>query len=268
DSTQVDVEIPVDGFDPVAWQQLEQQLRQIREREGIREIDLPAGVSDYVLYRENGETLADQMKNRRKEEGGIDLLDLSDVIATSGYIILRERPEPVFYEDYRQMVTQKVLDLIDSHPTIAAIDRGELVTDLQLIELERTLREELGGGEMELTEENIRKAYRMRVTSMLEFLRNLLELEGIPNYEEIVKRQFSEFLARHSFNGDQVRFLIGVQGVFLQKRRLQLADLYDPPLDRVWAGCRGKVVFPRRDRRSVTIHRDPDNLRPLGFLRR
>ena len=178
------------------------------------------------------ETLADQMKNRRKEESTVDLLDLSDVIATSGYIILRNRPEPVFYEQYRQMITQKVLDLIENHPTIAAIDRGEPVSDLQLLEMERTLREELGSEEMQLTEENIRRAYRMQVTSMLEFLRNLLELDGLPGYEEIVDRQFSEYIARHTFNGNQIRFLRGVQGVFLQKRRLHLADLYDPPLDR------------------------------------
>ena len=174
-------------------------------------------------------TLADHMKNRRKDDSQVDLLDLSDMIVTKGYIILRNRPEPVFYEDYRQMVTQKVLNLVSNHPVITAIDRGEPVSDLQLIELERTLREELGG-KMELTEENIRRAYRMQVTSMLEFLRNLLELEGIPAYEEIVKRQFSQFMAAHPFNGDQVRFLIGVQQVFLQKRKLNLADLYEPPL--------------------------------------
>ena len=177
------------------------------------------------------------MKNRRKEEGGIDLLDLSDVIETSGYIILRQRPEPIFYEEYRKMVTQKVLELIDQHPVIQAIDRGEAVSDLELLELERTLREELGGGEMELTEENIRRAYRMQVTSMLEFLRNLLELEGIPGYEEIVDRQFSQFIARHAFNGNQIRFMRGVQQVFLQKRKLQTADLYDPPLDRFGANA-------------------------------
>jgi type I restriction enzyme R subunit len=130
------------------------------------------------------------------------------------------------------MVTQKVLDLIENHPVINAIDKGEIVSDLQLLELERTLREELGSGDIELTEENIRRAYRMQVTSMLEFLRNLLELEGIPGYEEIVDRQFSQFISTHSFNGNQIRFLRGVQQVFLQKRKLHVADLYDPPLDR------------------------------------
>jgi type I restriction enzyme R subunit len=177
------------------------------------------------------DVLADQMKNRRKEEPQVDLLDLSDMIETKGYIILRSRPEPIFYEDYRQLVTQRVLDLVANHPVITAIDRGEPVTDLQLIELERTLREELGNPPLELNEENIRRAYRMQVNSMLEFLRDLLELDGIPDYEEIVKRQFSQFLAAHPFNGNQVRFLRGVQQVLLQKRRLRLADLYEPPLD-------------------------------------
>ena len=54
----VGIEIPVEGFDPSAWHQLERELRQIREREKIKEIHLPAGISDYVLYRENGEILA------------------------------------------------------------------------------------------------------------------------------------------------------------------------------------------------------------------
>ena len=176
------------------------------------------------------DALADQMKYRRQEGAAVDMLDLTDVIATSGYIVLRDRPEPVFYEEYRRMVTDKVLELIDHHPTIIAIDRGEPVSDMQLLELERTLQQELGGGDMELTEENIRRAYRMQVTSMLEFLRNLLELENIPAYEEIVDRQFSEYIASHSFNSNQIRFLRGVQSVFLQKRRLEIADLYDPPL--------------------------------------
>lgn len=58
DFTQVGIEIPVDGFDPIAWQCLEQQLHQIREQANIQDINIPAGVSDYVLYRENGEILA------------------------------------------------------------------------------------------------------------------------------------------------------------------------------------------------------------------
>src|ERR1700694_1590974 len=55
---QVGLEIPVDGFDPQAWAILNKQLNQIREQGQIYDVKLPAGVSDYALYRPNGEIIA------------------------------------------------------------------------------------------------------------------------------------------------------------------------------------------------------------------
>ncbi len=52
---QVGIEIPVDGFDPAAWHTLEIQLREARV---AYTVDLPAGVTDYSLYRPNGEIIA------------------------------------------------------------------------------------------------------------------------------------------------------------------------------------------------------------------
>ena len=54
DPDQVGIEIPVDGFDPAAWQTLVTQLRQ---RSVPYEVPLPAGISDYVLYQPNGEII-------------------------------------------------------------------------------------------------------------------------------------------------------------------------------------------------------------------
>ena len=175
-------------------------------------------------------TLADQMKNRRAKPNTFLEFDLPDFVEMRGYILLYGGSQPVYVEEYRQRVEQRILDLAASHPTIEAIDRGEPVTDLQLIELERTLQQELGGGDVELSEANIRKAYGLKVGSLLEFLRRLLEIEGFLDYGDIVRRQFEGFIAGHSFNADQMRFLRAVQNVFLQKRRLELPDLYEPPL--------------------------------------
>ena len=175
-------------------------------------------------------SLADQMRYRVREENAPLEIDLKDMIETRGYLILQNREQPIYYEEYRQQVNQRVLDLVAGHPTIAAIERGEAVSDMQLLELERTLRQELGKGELALSEENIRKAYRLQVDSFLEFLRELLEIEGIPNYQEIVKRQFAGYIESQLFNAAQIGFLRAVQSVFLQKRHLGRADLYDPPL--------------------------------------
>ena len=54
----VGVEIPVDGFDPRAWRALEAELRRLAEDGIPYRVEPPTGVSDYALYRENGEVLA------------------------------------------------------------------------------------------------------------------------------------------------------------------------------------------------------------------
>ncbi len=53
----------------------------------------------------------------------------------------------------------------------------------------------------------------------------------IPDYKDLVARQFESYITQHNYNADQIRFLRAVQSVFLQKRRLEPADLYEPPLD-------------------------------------
>jgi len=55
-------------------------------------------------------------------------------------------------------------------------------------------------------------------------------LDTLPDYTQIVQHRFDEYITTHRYNADQIRFLRAVQSVFLQKRRLQQADLYAPPL--------------------------------------
>jgi type I restriction enzyme R subunit len=157
------------------------------------------------------------------------MLDLKDAVALNGYILLKGGTEKIYVADYRERVEKRILELM-THPTIDAISRGEPVTDEQLIALERTLRQTLGAGDLELVESNIRKAFGVKVGSLIEFVRQILELDGVPDYADIVRHQFSEYVAAHPFNANQTRFLHVLQNVFIQKRRLLLADLYDPPL--------------------------------------
>jgi type I restriction enzyme R subunit len=179
------------------------------------------------------EDLAGQMRKRRAKPDTLIEVDLPDQIELRGYIFLLGSEQPVYAEEYRRRVEDRILDLADGHPTIEALMRGEPVSDLQLLDMERTLRRELGGGDLHLNETNIRAAYRdegLEVDSLLEFLHYLLDLEGLPAYKDIVTRQFSDYIARQAFNADQIRFLRAVQNVFLQRRHLELADLYEPPL--------------------------------------
>jgi type I restriction enzyme, R subunit len=175
------------------------------------------------------DTLADKMKHRRDKENSFLTLDLPDFVEMRGFILLKGGSEPVYIDEYRRRVEQRIVELIDTHPTIDALARGEPLSDAQLLALERTLRQELGGGSIELNESNIRKAYGYKVGCLLEFLRQLLDIGGAPDYAEIVGRQFDAYITGHTFTADQIRFLRALQQVFLRKRRVRLADLYESP---------------------------------------
>jgi type I restriction enzyme, R subunit len=175
--------------------------------------------------------LAREMKNKSSREDPLVIDYLRDFIAVRGYIMLTRRGEQMYVEEYRRLVEKRILDLVAGHPTVQAIQRGEIVTDEQLLELERTLHRELGEGDLEVSPENIRKAFGgLKVDSFLAFARQVLELDALPDYHDVVQRQFEEYITKHQYNADQIRFLRAVQSVFLEKRKLVAADLYEPPL--------------------------------------
>lgn len=202
---------------------------------------------------EVSERLAPHMKNRRATPNSFLVLDLPDFVETRGYIILTRRNEKVYVDDYRRRVEERILELVAGHPTIVAIERGAAVSDEQLIDLERTLRRQLTRDDLELSELNIRKAYAVKVDSFLAFLRHLFALDGLPDYQEIVERQFTTFLAAHPYTADQVRFIRAVKSVLLRQRRLHSADLYEPPFTRFGQDAVDRLFQPNQVQEMLTF---------------
>ncbi len=175
--------------------------------------------------------LADMMKKRRKEDDLLELNFLRDEIALRGYIILTKSGEQMYVSAYREKVERRILELVERHPSMQAIRRGETPDEDLLLDLERTLTRELAGGDLELTPETLRRVFAHSADSFLALARQTLELDSLPDYRELVSRQFERYIAARRYTADQIRFLRAVQSVFLQKRRLAPADLYEPPLD-------------------------------------
>ncbi|MBI5651441.1 MAG: DEAD/DEAH box helicase family protein [Chloroflexi bacterium] len=191
------------------------------------------------------DALAPQMRHRRAQANTFLLLDLPDSIDLRGYILLRPGTEPVYVKEYRERVEKRINELVANHPAIQAIQRGQMPDDWLLIDLERTLRQELGSGDAEVNETLIRKAYGLKVGSLLAFLRAVLGLDVLPDYDEVVQRQFEAFIQQHNYNANQINFMRAVENVFLQKRHLQRADLYDEPLSRFGDDAVDRWFTPR-----------------------
>lgn len=174
--------------------------------------------------------LAPQMKNRRERVSAFLKIDLPDFMAAHGYISVGEGGHQILIEEYKRRVDARVLEIVEKHPALAALREGREVRDDQLVDLERTLHRELGREDIQLSSRNIRIAYGLRVDNFLAFLRHLLALDAIPDYTQVVHRGFEQHIQAHNYNAEQIRFLRSVQEVFLAKRSLIEADLYDPPL--------------------------------------
>jgi len=186
-----------------------------------------ASLSDLTNLRD---VLAPQMKYKRRLDTFLEL-DLVDSIAISGYILLTKSGEKMYVAEYRRLVEARILELVAEHPTIKAIQQGQKIDDWQLLELERTLTKELGEGDLEVTPENLKKVFAHTADSFLGLVRQVLDMAYLPDYKDLVARQFEGYITQHSYNADQIRFLRAVQSVFLQKRHLEPSDLYEPPLD-------------------------------------
>ena len=83
--------------------------------------------------------LAPQMKYRRRVSSFL-MLDLPDRIDLSGYILLTQSGEQVYVKEYRLRVEKRILAIVESHPALQAIGRGETPDDRLLLDLERTLQ--------------------------------------------------------------------------------------------------------------------------------
>lgn len=174
-------------------------------------------------------SLAPLMKYKRDKPSLVIELGLEDVIDSRKWVVVRKEGQKMMIEEYRKKVEEKIEHLASTHPTILQLRRGQQVNTVDLMRLEETLEAELGTDELNLNEDNMLKAFGVRVGSLTDFLKHVLKLEALPSYEDIVRKAFDAFILEHNYNADQTRFLRTVQTVFLQKRKLEEADLYEAP---------------------------------------
>ena len=173
--------------------------------------------------------LAPLMKYKREHPPLVIELGLDDVIESRKWVIVNKGGQKLMVGEYKKKVEERIQVLADKHPTIKKLLSKEAVTLQDLIDLERTLETELLSNEITLTEDNMLKAFGVRVGSLTDFLKYILKLEHLPDFADVVRKAFDAFILEHHYSADQTRFLRTVQTVFIQKRRLEVNDLYEAP---------------------------------------
>jgi type I restriction enzyme R subunit len=72
------------------------------------------------------------MKNRRDRPSAFLKIDLPDFIAAHGHISVGEGGHQILIEEDKRRVDARVLEVIEKHPSLAALREGRELTEINL----------------------------------------------------------------------------------------------------------------------------------------
>lgn len=152
--------------------------------------------------------------------------------------------------DKREYVTdweKAVRDKSASDPVLAKIKAGEPLTD----EEETDLAKRLNQPERYFNEDNLRRAYRQPSGTLVDFVRSALGMLRLKSREERVEENFRAWLVNRNFSPQQAQYLALLKNRALVRGRVDLDDLFAPPLSILGAANTGVELFGEQGLKDV-----------------
>jgi len=119
---------------------------------------------------------------------------------------------------------EKLKELLETHPLIAKLRKGEGLTAHELLQLVDVFQEI----KPEITIPNIQKSTGK---DFMLFLAGTIGLSETYDPRELIERQFNEYILKNShYNSKQQEFLLLLKRVFVENKRLDMRDFGVPPL--------------------------------------
>ena len=144
--------------------------------------------------------------------------------------------------DKREYVTQweqVVKDQANTDPLIGKVRDGEPLWESEEAELARRLNEP----ELYFNEDNLRRAYRDPGGTLVDFIRAALGMLRIKGQNERLDDNFRAWLISKSLTSEQAQYLSLLKNRGIAKGRIEIEDLFAPPLSILNAGGLGVELF-------------------------
>jgi len=133
-------------------------------------------------------------------------------------------------------------DFIYSNPLIKKIRDGEGVTSKELLEIEAKLKQL----NPLFTINNIQQTQ-----DFILFLRELIQIKGLPDPQEMIKWEFDKFVAdkNQHYNAEQLKFLRLLEQVFIRAKHIELRSFAEHPL----ADARPLDMFTKEQLETIVV---------------
>jgi type I restriction enzyme R subunit len=152
--------------------------------------------------------------------------------------------------DKREYVTdweKAVREKAANDPVLAKIQAGDELTD----EEETVLAKRLNQPERYFNEDNLRRAYKQPSGTLVDFVRSALGMLKLKSHEERVEENFRAWLVNRNFTPRQAQYLTLLKNRALVRGKVELDDLFAPPLSILGAANTGIELFGEQGLKDV-----------------
>ena len=163
------------------------------------------------------------------------------------YVEVGPEGERVDKRDYVTNWETSVQSAVKDDPIIQKVRRGELLTE----EEEKALADRLNRPEMYFNEENLRRAYRQPGGNLIDFIKAALGSLKIKPREEELTENFQAWLVAKSITPQQAQYLSLLKNRGIARGRIELEDLFQPPLSILNAAELGVELFGERGLKEI-----------------
>ncbi len=163
------------------------------------------------------------------------------------YVEVGPEGERVDKRDYITNWETSVQSAVKDDPIIQKVRRGELLTEDE----EKALADRLNRPEMYFNEENLRRAYRQPGGNLIDFIKAALGSLKIKPREEELTENFQAWLVAKSLTPQQAQYLSLLKNRGIARGRIELEDLFQPPLSILNAAELGVELFGERGLKEI-----------------
>ena len=163
------------------------------------------------------------------------------------YVEVGPEGERVDKREYVTQWEQSVKGQADSEPLIRKMRDGEPLTEDEEADLARKLNQP----DLYFNEDNLRRAYRDPGGTLVDFIRAALGMLHIKGRDEKLEENFRAWLVSKSITPEQAQYLSLLKNRGIAKGKIEIADLFAPPLSILNAGGLGVELFGENGLKDV-----------------
>lgn len=163
------------------------------------------------------------------------------------YVEVGPDGERVDKQDYVTNWKTTVQTAVKDDPIIQKVRKGELLIEDE----EKALVDRLNRPEMYFNEENLRRAYRQPGGNLIDFIKAALGSLKIKPREEELTENFQAWLVAKSLTPQQAQYLSLLKNRGIARGRIELDDLFQPPLSILNAAELGVELFGEKGLKEI-----------------